>query len=137
MEYFVKTPCEKSENLGFSFVYKYNRKALEAVVDLHNAKRDSYTQPVWRWDCSWKLDFDGGKIVPISSRFYPPHKNGDGADYWEGDVSIWDGEESHTLKAFKNEDLEQLMLEAEAFADDLLARANPEVLKLVASLVKT
>jgi len=41
--------------------------------------------PKWRFDCGFKLDFDGG-IFKISSRFYPPTSHG--GDKWDGNAHL-------------------------------------------------
>lgn len=46
---------------------------------------DEFCNPKWKFDCGFKLDFDG-PIVSVSSRFYPPTDfYGPG---WDGEIDI-------------------------------------------------
>ena len=70
----------------------------------------------WKFDCGFKLDFDGG-LLTISSRFYPPKTHG--GVTWDGDVSIYfSGNEIHR-KAFDCETLEQLKESVDAHVDGI------------------
>lgn len=83
----------------------------KAWQDAANAQKE-FDEPKWRWDCSFKLDFDG-PILSVSSRFYPPHKNIAGG--WEGDVKISVFGQLVMKKSFKCATLDQLKKEVEAF----------------------
>lgn len=80
-----------------------------------NAHRESYEVPTWRFDCGFKLDFDG-PIVRASSRFYPP-KDGYGPK-WDGTVSIIVVDNEVSEKAFECDTLDELRAEVEAYVDE-------------------
>lgn len=91
-----------------------------------NERKEIYEEPVWKWDCNFKLDFDGS-LLRISSRFYPPHKNA--GYWWEGNVSVlFLGEEVMT-KEFKCDTLDELKEEVESFtkhySEVIKSRLNP------------
>ncbi len=48
-----------------------------------NEEKDGLHEPHWKFDCGFKLDFDG-PLLDISSRFYPP------ANYYVSEVG-WEG----------------------------------------------
>lgn len=65
-------------------------------ADAANEKRpDHYGSLEWRFDCGFKLDFDGA-LAQVNSRFYPPKSHY--GPKWNGDVSV---------KVFGNEVLRQ------------------------------
>lgn len=43
------------------------------------------SEPLWSFDCGFKLDFDGG-ILRVSSRFYPPKTHY--GSTWDGTVTV-------------------------------------------------
>ncbi len=47
-------------------------------------KNDGY-EPIWSFDCGFKLDFDG-PLLSVSSRFYPPKTHY--GPKWDGTVSV-------------------------------------------------
>jgi len=63
----------------------------------------------WRWDCGFKLDFDGG-IVTVESRFYPPHKNNHNG--WEGTMTFNIMGEKWTSFNLKKDTLDEIKNEA-------------------------
>ena len=86
-----------------------NAKAWEEKA---NEEKEIYNQPKWRWDCNFKLDFDGS-LLSISSRFYPPHKNN--GDWWEGNVTVNFLDTELLKKEFKCDTLDELKKEVEKF----------------------
>ena len=70
--------------------------------------------PKWKWDCNFKLDYDG-EIISFSSRFYPPHKNNH--DGWEGSISVYILDEKIDDEAFKESTLEELKVAVERSAN--------------------
>jgi hypothetical protein len=58
--------------------------AAQAIAEKMNSRAPSGIK--WRWDCGFKLDYDGG-IITISSRFYPPKKHY--GPTWDGDATIY------------------------------------------------
>lgn len=62
-----------------------NWEIAEALTKKWNETHYEGEQVRWRFDCGFKLDFDGG-LINICSRFYPPTElNGEG---WDGTISI-------------------------------------------------
>lgn len=74
----------------------------------------------WRFDCGFKLDFDGG-MINVTSRFYPPQEfYGAG---WDGSVKVYDGFGNDILeKEFKTETIEDLRLQIETFVKSLITK---------------
>lgn len=80
----------------------------------------------WRFDCNFKLDYDGPMLV-VSSRFYPPHKNDH--DGWEGTVNICcaGDEEAMVSKIFRCSSLDELRTEVEAHVHGLAGQVRAAV----------
>jgi hypothetical protein len=68
--------------------------------------------PMWRWDCGFKLDYDGG-LIQVSSRFYPPKSHY--GPKWDGDCTIRCSDKEVGKKHFECDTLEQLRTEVEAY----------------------
>jgi len=81
-------------------------------IEIANHKKEEDNEPKWKFDCGFKLDFDGS-IISVSSRFYPPHKNSSGL--WEGNMHISVFGEIILTKEFKNNDLDALKIDVEKF----------------------
>ncbi len=66
----------------------------------------------WKWDCNFKLDFDGG-LVSVESRFYPPsyHKEG----LWTGTLRVKVLRDYVLQKEFEGKTLEHLHEQVESF----------------------
>lgn len=77
-----------------------------------NFNKEIYDEPRWKFDCGFKLDFDGS-LLSINSRFYPPHKN-DG-DWWEGNLHVVLFGETILTKKFKKPTLEELRVTVENY----------------------
>lgn len=77
-----------------------------------NEKKEIHNEPKWKWDCGFKLDFDGS-LQSISSRFYPPHKNI--GNFWEGTVQVYFLGDEILSKEFKTDTLDELKVEVEKF----------------------
>jgi hypothetical protein len=85
-----------------------------AWTDTANEYREEYEVPTWRFDCGFKLDFDG-PIVRASSRFYPP-KHGYGPK-WDGTVAIIVADNEVSEKRFECDTLDHLRAEVEAYVE--------------------
>jgi len=89
--------------------------AAHAWEDKANEGKDDQGSR-WSWDCHFKLDYDG-PLLRISSRFYPPAKYyGTG---WDGTVSLMMGDVTIIEKEFKEDDLDTLKAEVEAYCTTL------------------
>lgn len=76
-------------------------------------EHDDYgDRPRWRFDCGFKLDFDG-PLLDVSSRFYPP-KSHYGAT-WDGGVAIHMFGQDIASKEFDCATLEELHAQVEAY----------------------
>lgn len=88
-----------------------NARAWQAAA---NEKKEIHDEPEWKWDCGFKLDFDGS-LLRVSSRFYPPYKNL--GNWWEGYVTILFLDDEILNKEFKHDTLEELKNDVEKFVD--------------------
>ncbi len=80
--------------------------------------------PQWKFDCGYKLDYDGG-IISISSRFYPP-KTHYGAT-WDGTVHVnFLGKEIEEKK-FDSPTLKELQKEVEAYVQTVIDRIEAAI----------
>lgn len=92
----------------------------EAEKWIENANGDNDEgQPLWSFDCGFKLDYDG-PILRISSRFYPPTSHG--GSTWDGTVSVMIFDDDIETKKFDCESLEQLKLEVEEYVRSIKTR---------------
>lgn len=83
----------------------------EANIWAAKANKDDGTIQ-WRWDCGFKLDYDG-EIVGVSSRFYPPTTHY-GAT-WDGTVTITIMGKDWIKKEFDCNSLDELKEQVEKF----------------------
>jgi len=90
-----------------------NWEEAEEWIDKSNIKKEYY-EPKWKFDCGFKLDFDGS-LVRVSSRFYPPHKNT--SNIWEGKIQILILNNTIIEKEFKNINLDLLKIDVEDFIE--------------------
>ena len=93
---------------------KYNWEEVPILEEALNENKCGKNEPAWKFDCSFKLDFDGG-LLTISSRFYPPNY---GAT-WNGKVKFLLGEEIVAVRQFDCETLQQLKTEVEAYLEQV------------------
>lgn len=93
----------------------------KAILDKLNEGKEEFAEPMWSFDCGYKLNFDGG-IVTVSSRFYPP-KTHYGAT-WDGAVTIrvLNGEE--LKRKFDCPTVDQLKSEVEDYIKSVLQHIN-------------
>ncbi len=78
-------------------------------------------EPAWRFDCGFKLDFDG-PLVSISSRFYPP-KTHYGAT-WDGSVSVYLMGKELSTKKFDCATLDELTSQVEKYVQTITKGIN-------------
>lgn len=86
-----------------------------------NEGRDKYTQPIWSWDCGYKLDLDG-PIVSVSSRFYPPKTHY--GSKWDGWITVEVLGKATVEKKFECETLEELRRQAEAWIEEFASKLS-------------
>lgn len=77
-----------------------------------NGDKEEWSNPLWSWDCGFKLDYDG-PLVSVSSRFYPPKSHY--GPTWDGTVHIRVLDKEVVTKQFDCATLEELREKVEAF----------------------
>lgn len=95
---------------------KWQNLANEEDPDCEDSNPFNMFRPKWRWDCGFKLDYDGG-MLSISSRFYPPKTHY--GETWDGTVGVYLLGEMIREKKFDCETLEQLKQEVEGYVQSL------------------
>lgn len=95
---------------------------------LNAGKDEDEPQPRWKFDCGFKLDFDG-ELIRVSSRFYPP-KTHYGAT-WDGTVSIYFLDKEVSEKKFDCATLEELHKQVEEYVDSIKESVGEAILWLV------
>lgn len=76
-------------------------------------------QPRWRFDCGFKLDFDG-PLLRVTSRFYPPKTRY--GPKWNGAASIFLLDEEVLRREFEHDTLEGLRWAVECYVQGVTAR---------------
>jgi len=87
----------------------------EAKKWQENANKDSngdWERPEWKWDCGFKLDYDGA-ILRISSRFYPPKTHY--GKTWDGTVTVCIFDKEIKEQKFDCKTLNELKHEVEKY----------------------
>ncbi len=95
-------------------------KAAHSWAESANADKDE-GGPLWRWDCHFKLDYDG-PLLQILSRFYPPAKYH--GPKWGGTCYLRFGEETITTQGFTCGSLDELKKQVEAYVEHLQEQAK-------------
>lgn len=95
--------------------FHYDWKQAEAWEVLANADEGTNPGIEWKWDCFFKLDYDG-ELLSVSSRFYPPGRNKSGG--WEGDVCIYLMDDDVSRRSFCCPDLDILKNEVELYVKE-------------------
>lgn len=73
---------------------------------------DYHDRPRWRFDCGFKLDFDG-PMLDVSSRFYPPKTHY--GTTWDGGATVRMFGQDIASEAFDCATLEELHAKVEAW----------------------
>ncbi len=81
-------------------------------ADRCNQDKDKNDEPVWSFDCGFKLDFDG-PILSVSSRFYPPKTHY--GPKWDGTVSIYLLGKKVNEEKFEEDTLDTLRIKVESY----------------------
>ena len=81
-----------------------------------NGNKEEILDVVWKYDCGFKLDYDGG-LLYISSRFYPPKEHY--GETWDGTVTIYLAGNTINKKAFDCKTLEELRKQVEGYVSSL------------------
>lgn len=80
---------------------------------------DQEIKPLWKWDCGFKLDYDGG-LMSVSSRFYPPKSHY--GETWDGTVTVFIFDKEVQEKKFDCESLEELKKAVEEYVNGLRSK---------------
>lgn len=91
-------------------------EAADAWAANANGDNDKFDSPMWRWDCGFKLDYDG-PLLRFSGRFYPPKTHY--GDKWDGKLQVIVMGKPVLEKDFECETLDELKKMVESFASDL------------------
>lgn len=80
-----------------------------------NEDKEEFMEPQWKFDCGFKLDFDG-PLVSVSSRFYPPKSHY--GESWDGTVTIRVLTDEVLHAEFECDTLDELKDQAESFVKE-------------------
>ncbi len=96
----------------------YEQKWVAAYKwqDLSNLGKNEFGCPKWRFDCCFKLDFDG-PLMSVSSRFYPPNEPC-GIQDWYGDVCLVMFEKELSRKDFRCNSIDELKVQVESYVEE-------------------
>jgi len=94
--------------------------------DKANAGKDEYSEPKWKWDCGFKLDFDGS-LIEVSSRFYPPKEHY--RSTWDGTVSLFICGKIFAEKEFDCKTLDELQIEVENYVKNFIQILKQKLIK--------
>lgn len=92
-----------------------NYDEANAWADKANDERDKFTNPIWSFDCGFKLDFDG-PILSVESRFYPPKTHY--GPKWDGNTRINLLGKKITEKYFEAVTLDDLKTQVESYVKE-------------------
>jgi hypothetical protein len=95
--------------------------------DMANYNKSEYDEPMWKFDCGFKLDFDG-PILRVSSRFYPP-KEHYGAG-WNGTISVYIFGEKIADKEINTDNLNELKTKADNYTKEIAAKIRGTLTRL-------
>jgi hypothetical protein len=86
-----------------------------------NLDKDEFDEPLWKFDCGFKLDFDG-PVLRVSSRFYPPKTHY--GPTWDGNVTVYILGKEVEKKSFDCKTLNELKAEVEQYITSLGSRIS-------------
>lgn len=84
-----------------------------------NEDSDEFAQPMWNFDCGFKLDFDG-PILSVNSRFYPPTTHA--GPTWDGNVTVILMGKEIEERHFDCQSLDDLKIQVEEYVDGIVRR---------------
>jgi len=91
----------------------------EAHIWEKNSNADAcFGAPEWKFDCGFKLDFDG-ELMSVRSRFYPPKSHY--GPKWDGELLISMLGKPVVSKKFEEDSLYMLRLNVERFLNDFVS----------------
>ncbi len=88
-----------------------------------NEDKDKFQEPIWEFDCGFKLDFDG-PLISVSSRFYPPKTHY--GDKWDGTVTLCILKKEVCEKKFECSSLDELKNKVEDFIKEVASKIKIE-----------
>lgn len=83
------------------------------------ANKDKEYQPLWRFDCGFKLDFDG-PLISVESRFYPPKSHY--GPKWDGSTRISLLDRKIEEKEFECDSLDELRESVEEYVNGFVEK---------------
>ena len=92
-------------------------EAKDIETHLNKDSDDGY--PKWKFDCGFKLDFDGS-LISICSRFYPPTTHG--GNTWDGKITVSLLGNKIASKELNCKTIEQLHSEAKGYVDYVISK---------------
>lgn len=84
-----------------------------------NGDNEEWEQPLWSFDCGFKLDYDG-PILRINSRFYPPKTHY--GPTWDGSVTVYIFDKEVEERKFDCKTLGELKQEVDKYISELRNR---------------
>lgn len=78
---------------------------------------DFYDSPIWKFDCGFKLDYDGS-ILKVDSRFYP---NGNNNNTYDGSVTFNIKDETVFRREFSSRHIDILKKDVEQYIDSVFS----------------
>ncbi len=87
-------------------------EARTIEAKLNTGKDEDDPQPLWKFDCGFKLDYDG-QLIGVCSRFFPPTTHN--GPTWDGTVTISFLQKEICSKKFDCDTLEELHTQVEEY----------------------
>lgn len=91
----------------------------DAWAKAANHGKEEFDEPIWSFDCGYKLDFDG-PIISVNSRFYPPKTHY--GPTWDGNVNVYILGKKVGVKKFDCKTIDELKAEVEKYIEELQQR---------------
>jgi hypothetical protein len=88
-------------------------KLVQEQLNEHKGKYE----PLWSFDCGFKLDYDG-PIISIGSRFYPPKTHY--GETWDGKVHVYLMGKEIAVQAFDCLTLDELKTQVETYDQSIM-----------------
>ena len=87
--------------------------------EVANENKEEFGEPRWKFDCGYKLDFDG-PLIDVSGRFYPPKTHY--GPKWDGEIEISIMGVKIETKEIEVNTLDELKAEAERYIESLVKK---------------
>lgn len=87
-----------------------------AIEKKLNEGKEENGEPLWDFDCGFKLDFDG-PLISVCSRFYPPKTHY--GSTWDGSVTVFLGDKDIDERSFDCATLDELKVQVESYIKEV------------------